>query len=205
MGKVDWSTQKTKETIGIWGAESGCGATHLAIALASYIVGRERMCTTLAECNNTQAFAKLEQVYEMLSEASPNREFYIRGIRYRKQVSVEEIQRMKASGQECLILDFGKTTRERWEYFLSCKICIVVLSLREWKLPSFETFMEETKGHKERKSWSFVVRDGFREDMREMEKRYQIHLKPMPCEADPFQIRRENITFYESLLRTGRR
>lgn len=205
MGKVDWSAQKTRETIGIWGTESGCGATHLAIALASYIVGKERMCTTLAECNNSQAFAKLEQVYERLPEISSSQEFYIRGIRYRKQVSIEELQKMQASGQECLILDFGKATKERWKCFLSCKTCIVVLSLREWKLPSFERFMEETREHKERKSWYFVVRDGFREDIREMEKRYQIHLKQMPCETDPFQIRRENIAFYESLLRTGRR
>lgn len=205
MGKVDWSTQKTRETIGIWGTESGCGVTHLAIALASYIVGRERMCTTLAECNNSQAFAKLEQVYERLQGVSDTKEFYIRGIRYRKQATVEEIRKMQASGQECLILDFGKAGRERWECFLSCKICIVVLSLREWKLPSFESFMEETREHKERKNWYFVVRDGFRTDIREMEKRYQIPLKQMPCEEDPFQIRRENIAFYESLLRMGRR
>lgn len=205
LGKVDWSAQKTRETIGIWGTEPGCGATHLAVALASYIVGRERMHTTVAECNTSQAFAKLEQVYEVLPEASGNQEFYIRNVRYRKQVNVEEIRRMQASGQECLILDFGKADRERWECFLSCKICIVVLSLREWKLPSFETFMEETREHKERKSWNFVARDGFREDIREMERRYQIRLQQMPCEPDPFQIRRENMKFYETLLRTGRR
>ena len=163
------------------------------------------MCTTVAECNISQAFSKLEQVYEALPEESQSLEFYIRGIRYRKQANVKEVRQMQASGQECLILDFGKAAQAQWECFLSCKICIVVLSLREWKLPSFERFMEETKEHKERKSWCFVVRDGFREDIREMEKRYQIHLKQMPCEADPFQIRRENIKFYESLLRTGRR
>lgn len=205
LEKVDWKAQKTRETIGIWGTESGCGATHLAISLASYIVGRERMCTTVAECNTSQAFAKLEQVYERLPEVSQNQEFSIRGIRYKKQVSIEEIRQLQASGQECLILDFGKAAWAQWECFLSCTICIVVLSLREWKLPSFERFMEETEGHKERKSWCFVVRDGFREDIREMERRYQIRLKQMPCETDPFQIRRENIKFYESLLRTGRR
>lgn len=205
LEKVDWKTQKTKETIGIWGTESGCGATHLAIALASYIVGRERMHTTIAECNTSQAFAKLEQVYEMLPEASKSQEFSIRGIRYKKQVNIKEIRQMQASGQECLILDFGKAVSTQWECFLGCKICIVILSLREWKLPSFELFMEETREHKERKSWCFVVRDGFREDIKEMEKRYQIHIKQMPYEADPFQIRRENIKFYESLLQTGRR
>lgn len=205
LEKVDWKTQKTRETIGIWGTESGCGATHLAIALASYVAGRQRMHTTVAECNTSQAFAKLEQVYERLPEISENREFWIRRICYKKQVSIEEIRQMQASGQECLILDFGKTVQTQWECFLSCKICIVVLSLREWKLPSFERFMEETREHKERKSWCFVVRDGFREDIREMEKRYQIYLKQMPCEMDPFQIRRENIKFYESLLQTGRR
>lgn len=205
LGKVDWSTQKTKETIGIWGTESGCGATHLAISLASYITGRERMSTTLAECNTSQAFAKLEQVYEALPKASERQEFFIHGIRYKKQVLLEEIRRIQAAGQECLIMDFGKASNQLWECFLSCKTCIVVLSLREWKLPSFELFMEETKGHKERKNWCFVVRDGFREDLREMEKRYQIHLKQMPYEADPFQLRRENMKFYETLLRIGRR
>jgi len=180
--------------------ESGCGATHLAVALASYTAGRERMHTTLAECNTSHAFARLEQVYEMLPKESENKEFFIHGIRYIKQVAAEEIRRLYASGQECLLLDFGNAEKTAWESFLSCNICIVILSLREWKMPSFEAFMEETSENKERKNWHFVVRDGYREDIREMEKRYRIHLKQMPVEADPFHIRRENIKFYESLL-----
>ncbi len=205
LEKVDWKTQKTRETIGIWGTESGCGSTHLAVALASYIAGRERIHTTIAECNTSQAFAKLEQVYERQKEAGENQEFFIRVIRYRKQVNIKEIRQMQVSGQECLILDFGKADFAQWECFLGCKICIVVCSFREWKLPSFEVFMEETKGQKERKNWCFVVRDGFREDRKEMEKRYQIPIRQMPEEPDPFRIRRENIKFYESLLQTGRR
>lgn len=200
MGKEDWSTEKTRETIGIWAVESGCGATHLAIALASYIVGRERMRTTLAECNTSHAFSRLEQVYEGLPKESGTKEFFIRGVRYIKQAASEEIRQLYASGQECLLLDFGHADRTAWESFLSCKICIVTLSLREWKMPSFEAFMEETREHKERKSWRFVVRDGYREEIREMKKRYRIDLKQTPYEADPFHIRRENMNFYESLL-----
>jgi len=201
LGKEDWSAQKTKETIGIWSTESGCGATHLAIALASYIVGKERMHTTVAECNQSHAFARLEQVYEMLPKESESQEFFIRGVRYLKQVSPKEVRRLRASGQECLLLDFGGAAWEAWEVFLSCKTCIVVFSLREWKLPSFENFMEQTKEQKERKNWHFVVRDGFKEDIRELEKRYRMHFKQIPYEEDPFHIRRENIRFYEALLK----
>lgn len=162
------------------------------------------MCTTIAECNNSHAFASLEQTYEKLSQREQNfGEFFIRGVRYQKESSLEEIKKLCCAGQDTLIIDFGHFEYEKKEVFKNCSSCIVVLSLREWKMSSFELFMEETQDDKERREWCYITKDGYQEDIREFEKRYHIHIFKMPYEKDPFRISRENMKFYESLIERG--
>lgn len=204
MHNRDWNAQKTKKIIGILGTESGCGVTHLSISLASYISGRYRLCTTVAEYNESHAFASLEQTYEKLLQKEQNLgEFFIRGVRYQKESTLEEIKKLCSAGQDTLIIDFGSFEHGKKEIFKNCSSCIVVLSLREWKMPSFESFMEKTQEDRERSAWYYVTGDGYREDIREFEKRYHIHIFKMPYEKDPFQICRENMKFYESLIERG--
>lgn len=172
----------------------------MAVALASYLTGAGGMHTTVAECNSSHDFARLEQYYELCEqELSDTEEFRIKGVRYVKAVSEKKRSRLLAAGQECLILDFGSRQESR-EAFRGCRSCIVMASLREWKQVSFVRFMEETAQNEERSKWHFVLKDGQKADIQEMERRYRISFKRMPAEEDPFHIRRENIAFYKSLL-----
>lgn len=188
------------KTTAIVSAAPGCGATHLAVALGSFFKGVLRKSVTIGEANGQRTLEQLEQCYQGgrgFGEEEKN--FTILGVRYAKQVPAQEIAELFWAGPDELLLDFGVCYEEYRREILRCQRCFIMISFREWKIASMLDFLERTKMEPGREKWIYLTRDGYKADIREIEKSYHIKVRTVPWEEDPFHIKRENLAFYETL------
>lgn len=190
-----------KKTIGVVGCEAGCGCTHICVCLAGYVKGAAGMRSAVAEIHQHSAFGKLEQCYNGSSFIdSKTKCFSIMGVEYHKQVGLEGVIELFQSDADYLIFDFGHEYEKIRREFIRCQKCVVAASLREWKIQSFLEFLEKTRDEPGRREWSYLVKEGYIEDIKEIEREYRIKLYRLPDEEDPFHIKRENLSFYARLF-----
>lgn len=173
----------------------------MAVSLASFLYGVMSKSVLIGELNSTESFLKLEQVYHGNKEYScDTKGFTIHGIEYQKNIQENEIGNVLAERKQHIILDFGRDYRQNWIEFKRCEKCIIIGSLREWKIPSLIQFLEETKTEPEHRNWIYLVQEEDRVNRRDLEWSYHVSLITIPREEDPFHIKRENISFYQSIL-----
>lgn len=185
--------QKDKISIGIFGVEIGCGATHLAIALANYLqsgLGRKSAVVELSGQNELKA----------LTEREGNEQRELLGVRYFTGICQEQVPEIFNSRYEAFVLDLGTDFVSAREELLRCDRKIVIGSISPWKVSAYQYFIEQITMQQHADDWEYLCLFGDRHDARKIQKRYGIHMLVVPFLENPFYLKRQDIAFLQKII-----
>ncbi len=184
---------KEKISIGIIGTGSGCGTTHLAIALANYLQSGLGKQTAVIEMPGQH---DLEHMIR--DECRGKQELF--HVQYFTGIGVGKIPEILNSGYEAFVLDCGGDYQAAREEFLRCDRKLVMGSISPWKVSAFEHFMRNIIAIENYQQWEFLVLFADRTDRKRIQKRYKMHLTSVPWIENPFYLKKEDLIFLQKLL-----
>lgn len=176
--KYDKSRLGSSIEIGIAGAQSRIGTTHLSLRLCSYFLGQNTSCLYV-EQNKSRCIWQIQSRYY---DINMNQGIIkIHGIPI---VSMDYAQAVDVSGYNVIVKDYGKLTTANKEQFLQSQIKILVLGVKEWELDSSEEAIDMVSEYKDI-IYLFNYVDGkqFHQAIKSMEKRNCLRI---PYEPNPF-------------------
>jgi len=185
---------KDKLCIGIFGVESGCGATHLAIALANFLQSGLGKRTAVIELSGAHELRQLDA-------REGNERHELLGVRYFTDISYEQVPDILNGRYEAFILDLGTDYETAREEFLRCDRKIVTGSISPWKVDAYQNFLEQiTLQNRNADEWEFLCLFGDRHDTRRIQKRYGIHMTGVPFLENPFCLKMQDIAFLQKIV-----
>lgn len=196
--------KQTRRTIGFYGADSGVGTTHLAIAAANYVAGEWNLPAAVIELGNHPCIRMLD------ADAGHDESFLLDGVRYYPQALPEQLPVLINSGCPYLIMDLG-SGRETWQEFLRCDLRYLVASLSPWRIAHIHDFMNSHRHIadgkydyyckcKENYFTAVLTSTGNLYEKRQIQHMYHVPVRTIPWIADPFAPAREQLSFFQELL-----
>lgn len=128
---------KTK-VIGIIGAASGVGVTHLCTILAEYLSICKRQKVALAEYNTHGDFLRIEE----MQIGRGVQEFDFRGVNYYAQTDENKIWEIVNKEYTYVIIDFGNHLIGRKEALKLCHQKVLVGTCANWKVGAMQQKMK---------------------------------------------------------------
>lgn len=192
----------TRRVIGFYGADSGVGTTHLALAAANYIANEWNERTAFIELGNRPCIRALD------ADAGSAESFLADGVRYYPQTLPERLPELLSIGCPYLVMDLGSGA-EVWQEFLRCDLRYLVASLSPWRIRRAEEFMighrrEIGAGQKDHEQNTYFTAlltvTGNMYEKRSFRRRYHVPVRTIPFIADPFAPKREHMSFFQELL-----
>lgn len=171
----------------------GCGATHLAIALANYLesgLGKKTAVIELSGCHELRSMVKKEG----------DKQQRILGIHYFTDICVGKIPEIMNSRYEAYVLDLGADYALAREEFLRCDRKIVIGSISPWKVFQYEHFLENVIASENYELWEFLVLFANLLDKKKIQKRYGMHMLSVPWIENPFYLKKEDMVFLQKLI-----
>lgn len=184
---------KEKISIGIIGIERGCGATHLAIALANYLQSGMGKKTAFIELSGKN------ELKEMIQKEGKGKKKLL-GVSYFTDINTEKIPEIMNSKYEAFVLDLGSDYTAAREEFLRCDRKIVIGSISPWKIFAYEHFIKNVIVAENYESWEFLVLFANLSDKKKVQKRYEMHLASVPWIENPFYLKKEDIVFLQKII-----
>lgn len=184
---------KEKISIGIIGTGQGCGATHLAIALANYLQSGLGKKTALIELSG-QCDLK-----NMIQRECRGKQKLL-GVDYFTDIYVGKIPEIMNSGYEAFVLDLGANYDAAREEFLRCDRKIVIGSISPWKVFAYEHFIKNVIASENCELWEFLVLYANRKDKKQIQKRYGMHMLSVPWIENPFYLKKEDMIFIQKII-----
>ncbi len=184
---------KEKVSIGIIGIGMGCGATHLAVALANYtqsVLGRKTACIELS--------GKHELKYMIQKEGDKKQKLL--GVQYFTDIGVGKIPEIMNSKFEVLILDLGAEYTAAREEFLRCDRKIVTGSISPWRVSAYEHFLKKEIVTENFKSWEFLALFANLTDKKVIQKRCGVQMISIPWIENPFCLKKEDMIFLQKIV-----
>ncbi len=172
--------------IAITGLCPGCGATHLAISLATYLVHAKRLKVGIMS---------RETDYDCLLDNSCRLKPWgfvknnICFVRYCENIDEDF---------DCMIVDFGEGFGGRKEEFFRCGKRIVVADLTAWKQQSLTGHIAKYGINKDN---IYLYAFGDKKVAAVFFRRLHIKFRPIPREDNALVIDGANFGFYESLIK----
>ncbi len=192
--------------IGICGCESGCGTTHLSIALANYAASKHGLRIACLELHPSDAFTQLS-TFTSSPLSSGNVQsmqyFTIYDVDYYPLLQKQDIPALMNAGYDYLILDFGPASAIVYDELLRCDHKLVLGSLAPWRQMHFYDFCQKFLGKEEHEYFCFLVLHGEMHDILTFSKKCRIsrkHIFSIPFIQNPFHITKEQFSFLEKLL-----
>lgn len=185
------------QTIGLMGADFGCGVTHFTLLFANYLAAVEWKRTAVLEWNNRHALREFAAACTGKDDGV--KPVTVLDVDYFPDGGAEELAWCLQKGYECILMDFG-CVREGWKAeFLQCGQKMFLAALNEWKLRSLasqQDWMAKGKG-----SWRFLTVFGCEEARREIKRRFGVPFMQIPYAPDVFSIDQDMAVFMRRIWR----
>lgn len=184
---------KEKVSIGIVGIGSGCGVTHLTIALANYMhsgLGRRTAIIELSGKNELETMIRKEG----------NKNQNLVGIHYFTDIGVGKIPEIMNSRYEVFVLDLGADYVAAREEFLRCDRKIVVGSISPWRVSAYEHFLKKVMESENITAWEFLILFANLSDKKRIQKRYGMQMISIPRIENPFYLKKEDMMFLQKII-----
>ncbi len=179
--------------MGIIGAGSGTGVTHLTVWMANYLVGVRRERTAVLEWNQHDDFRKME-LFCTGSEGVCR----ILDVDYYAGAKADELIRCMNADYRRILVDFGEISEESLRECARCDRKLILGALNEWRIGRFlEEFRR--KGERDR-SWNYAAAFGSEETRKELEKTLHRTCLRIPYSADAFAVTRPDVRFFERMM-----
>ncbi len=190
-----FSVKKLKEklSIGIIGVQMGCGATHLAIALANYLQSGLGRRTALLELSGKN------DLKEMMLRVGDKKQKLL-GVRYYTGICVGKIPEIMNSRFEAFVLDLGADYTLAREELLRCDRKIVVGSTCPWRSSAYGHFLKNVIATENFEAWEFLSVFANMQDKKNVQKRFGVHLLSVPFIENPFYLKKEDIVFLQNII-----
>lgn len=133
--------QRTKR-IGFFGVEHGCGTTHSAFVLCSYLKKCENKRVAYVECNRENEIQYLGSDHFCLKKKERCEMFRYAKIDLYQMYSLYEIECMNDKSYDYIVFDFGTQSLE-FEEFLRCDVSFLAASSTVLKHHKLQLFLEE--------------------------------------------------------------
>ncbi len=184
---------KEKVSIGIVGIGTGCGVTHLTIALANYMhsgLGRRTAIIELSGKNELETMIRKEG----------NKNQNLVGIHYFTDIGVGKIPEIMNSRYEVFVLDLGADYVAAREEFLRCDRKIVVGSISPWRVSAYEHFLKKVMESENITAWEFLILFANLSDKKRIQKRYGMQMISIPRIENPFYLKKEDMMFLQKII-----
>ncbi|MDE6209337.1 MAG: hypothetical protein K2M73_06650 [Lachnospiraceae bacterium] len=191
---VDFSESKTK-TIGIMGADRSIGVTTVSISLATYLaeIYHKRIAVVMYSSNRNS-----DSTYKKIADYSKsdmNKTGVLKEdkIDYYENICLVDIY---VKEYDYIIIDYGKTSKEKIEDFVKNIYKIVIISLQAWKLESSNRMMSSLKDLEDSRTWLYIVQG----TKREVKKYRRINMVQMPYIENSMKVTNISLEFFENII-----
>lgn len=184
---------KEKVSIGIIGTGMGCGATHLAIALATYMQSGLGRRTAIIELSGKNELKDMIQ-----KEGNKNQTLV--GVHYFTDLGVGKMPEIMNSKYEVFVLDLGSDYALAREEFLRCDRKIVTGSISPWKVSAYEHFLKKVMETENITSWEFLILFANMSDKKKIQKKYGVQMISIPWIENPFYLKKEDMMFLNKII-----
>lgn len=186
--------QKERKTVGFYGADSGVGTTHLAIAAANYAVNESGALAAVAELADRPCIRDLDV------PGQGGDHFVIDGVGYYPQTEPAQMPQLLNSAYRYLILDMG-CNENCWQEFLRCDLKYVVASLSPWRIRQAENFMDLHENDVSNNYFTALLTvTGSVYEKKKFQRKYHVPVRTIPFIADPFRLAKDQLSFFQELL-----
>lgn len=191
-------------TIGLIGADSHVGVTHLTIMLANYLASKEKYKVAVVDLSEQNSLTVLKELYEECYQEKTlisQNMFQIHKVDYYCHATQRDIANILHMGYEYILLDFGRVCRDSYNYeILRCHKRILVGSCCEWQQATFQQAIEKQKISNDNGEWKFATFLGIKEIRCILERKYHICIHKVPYEEDPFCLSRSHFEPLKNML-----
>lgn len=184
---------KEKVSIGIVGIGTGCGVTHLTIALANYMHSGLGRRTAIIELSGKHEL-------ETMIRKEGNKNQNLVGIHYFTDIGVGKIPEIMNSRYEVFVLDLGADYAAAREEFLRCDRKIVVGSISPWRVSAYEHFLKKVMESENITAWEFLILFANLSDKKRIQKRYGMQMISIPRIENPFYLKKEDMMFLQKII-----
>lgn len=191
-----WSAgrKRAHRTVGFFGADSGVGTTHLALAAASFAVLEQGIPAAVVELSDKPCIAAL-------GAGKGKRDFFTAdGVGYYPDALPGRMPQLLNGPYQYLMLDFG-CGADGWQEFLRCDLRYVVASLSPWRIGHAENFMiTHTKNQEFHYFTALLTITGNVYEKKNFQRKYHVPVRTIPFIADPFWPVKDQLCFLQELL-----
>ena len=184
--------RREHRTIGFFGADSGVGTTHLALAAASFAAGERGIPAAVVELSDKPCIDALD------TRAGERNFFTADGVGYYPRAAYERMPELLNGPYRYLMLDLGCETRG-WQEFLRCDLRYVVASLSPWRIGKAEHFMN-THNQNIHYFTALLTITGNVYEKKNFQRKYHVPVRTVPFIADPFWPMKDQLSFFQELL-----
>lgn len=171
----------------------GCGATHLAVAMANYLQSGLGRKTALIELSGKH------ELRDMIRKEGGKKQKLL-GVQYYTDICVGKIPEIMNSRYEAIVLDLGADYAAAREEFLRCDRKIVTGSISPWKISAYEHFLKNIIASENYEAWEFLVLFANLLDKKKVQKRYGVRMLSIPWIENPFYLKKEDMVFLQKIV-----
>lgn len=171
----------------------GCGATHLAVAMANYLQSGLGRRTALIELSGKH------ELRDMIRKEGGKKQKLL-GVQYYTDICVGKIPEIMNSRYEAIVLDLGADYTAAREEFLRCDRKIVTGSISPWKISAYEHFLKNIIASENYEAWEFLVLFANLLDKKKIQKRCGVHMVSIPWIENPFYLKKEDMVFLQKIV-----
>lgn len=137
-----------------------------------------------------------------LSKNTGDTAFSLFGVDYYPNAASLHLPSLINSSYDYLILDLGTSTEDFiMDEFLRCDRKILLGSLSPWRQICYGNFLTNfLKTYQNHGTIVYLALFGIKDDLIEFSHAYHIYMQGVPFLANPFQLRKENLSFLEHMI-----
>ena len=187
-------SMKKQQLIGVWGFSSGCGVTHMAIAIAVYAKQMWRHRTAYVEFNASNQITSLVGEERYWQE-----EFSYHGIRFYANVTREKLWQILRMGYETLILDMGTKGDRVPNEFKLCHTKMILVDGAKWKRNRLEAWLKKIE-KEEVSQYQHLIPFAGKQEIRVLNHDYATNFYSIPYQQDAFCLNLPMIELLKMLV-----
>lgn len=183
-----------QELIAVAGMSDGCGTTHFAISIASYLVKVRGWRVAYMELNNSD---EIGQLVELRQEEE--KEFSFHGIRFYPNASKDLLARVMQQQFDAILLDWGCVRQKTPNQIQFCHRRFLLMDAASWKRNQLSAWLEAQE-KKAQIKYELLFPMAEEKELHFFKKQYAGDVFSIPFQRDPFSLRPPMILFLNKLL-----
>lgn len=196
--KKRYKSINVPNSIGVMGAKSGCGVTHVALLLANFLSSAQHYSVNYVEV------CKRSQIYNFVSDTACYKGedvcYRYKGVDYFPNATFSLARRLLLDKTSITIIDIGIHSKETYDLIDKCERILVVGSVMPWCVESFQTLVQSIiSNYVDIHKIKFCVRDNRLGRISGLLD-HRITLTNIPEGVNPFAIRQSDFEAIQKLL-----